>query len=117
MFDKHDVHAYHSLVRPAMSNGTNPDERQPLLPPAALVSDPELPQHDEENPLVQQDDPKQTRSWWTVAWYTILTAICTFFLALFIKAFIDADDVEVCPIVKTVRIVRLIVFSSISVRL
>ena len=49
------------------------DERQPLLPPAALVSDQEVPEvHDEENPedLAREDpedvkESERKRSWWT----------------------------------------------------
>lgn len=76
------------------------DERQPLLPPAALVSDQEL--HDEENPANLAREPaedveetKKKRSWWTILWYTVLGALGIFFAVLFIKGFIDADDVNV----------------------
>ncbi|GJE99970.1 hypothetical protein PsYK624_162470 [Phanerochaete sordida] len=75
------------------------DERQPLLPPAALVSDQEL--HDEENPANLAREPaedveetKTKRSWWTILWYTVLGALGIFFAVLFIKGFIDADDVN-----------------------
>lgn len=83
-----------------MSNGSVADERQPLLPPAALLDEPVLAIHDEENPLVEQDaeipPEKGQRSWWTIAWYTLFTVVGILLLALFIKGFIDADDVEVC---------------------
>ena len=81
-----------------MSTDPAIDERQPLLPPAALASDVEVPGHDEENPVVAQqlqESPKQKRSWWTIGWYTVLAAFGIFFTVLFIKGFIDADDVEV----------------------
>lgn len=75
-------------------------ERQPLLPPAALVSDQEV--HDEENPadLAREptkdiEEPKRKRSWWSIFWYTILAGFGVFFTALFIKGFIEADDVDV----------------------
>lgn len=74
------------------------DERQPLLPPTALVADAELPQHDEEAPaqvIEEAEVVKTERTWWTIAWYSILTALGVFFTVLFVKGFIDADDVEV----------------------
>lgn len=67
-------------------------ERQPLLPPTALVSDQEI--QDGEN-LVKDDVPPKKKSWWTIAWYIVLAAAGIFFAALFIKGFIDADDVNV----------------------
>ena len=84
-------------------------ERQPLLPPAALVSDQEL--HDEENPenLAREpskdvEDRQRKRSWWTYLWYTILAGLLIFFTVLFIKGFIEADDVDVSL---TLSILRL----------
>lgn len=78
-------------------------ERQPLLPPTALVSDQEV--HDEENPgnLAREptkdvEEPRKKRSWWKVFWYTVLGGFGIFFAVLFIKGFIEADDVHVCPI-------------------
>ena len=67
-----------------------------MLPPAALVSDEDIPAGDEENPAKLTDDPpKAKRTWWSIIWKMILTAVCAFFIALFIKGFIDAKDVDV----------------------
>jgi len=81
-----------------MSNSTVVDERQPLLPPAAIASESELPVHDEESPQVEEEaeitTAKQKRSWWTIGWYSLLTGLGIFFAVLFIKGFIEADDVE-----------------------
>lgn len=38
---------------------------------------------------------KQKTSGWMIAWYVVLTVVCVGGLAVFIKGFIDADDVEV----------------------
>lgn len=89
---------------------SNIDERQPLLPPAALESTPALNdrspsynrdeenQNEERQPAEESaaEEVKQKRSWWSIAWYTLLTGLGIFFAVLFIKGFIDADDVEVC---------------------
>ena len=78
---------------------TAADERQPLLPPAALASDEEVQRPSEEENLEQtaEVEPVKTeRTWWTIIWYAVLTALGVFFLVLFVKGFIDADDVEVC---------------------
>lgn len=88
---------------------SNVDERQPLLPPAALASTPLLKPtdappsytNDEENQVTEAEaeaevvEVKQKRSWWSIAWYTLLTGLGIFFAVLFIKGFIEADDVEV----------------------
>ena len=84
------------------------DERQPLLPPAALASDAQLharphPQ-DEESPITPEAadtegaevvEVKRQRSWWGFAWRVILAALAVFFTVLFVKGFIDAKDVNV----------------------
>ena len=88
------------------------DERQPLLPPTALVSDADLHErahpHDEETvsaqqvegeevdpELVKEEEVKKPRSWAQFAWRAVLVALGVFFTVLFIKGFIDADDVDV----------------------
>lgn len=84
-----------------MSSTAVEGERQPLLPPAALVNDDQIPHHDEENPIVQQDASseelpiKQKSSWFKLVWKTLLAILGILLLVLFIKGFIDADDVEV----------------------
>ncbi|KAH8105184.1 mitochondrial carrier [Cristinia sonorae] len=66
------------------------DERQPLLAQSN--------RNDIENPapVVEEveDPPAKKASWWTIAWYIVLTGLAIFGLAIFIKGFIDADDVE-----------------------
>lgn len=51
-------------------------------------------------------DVKEKASLSTVLWYTILVAAGTFILVLFIKAFIDAGDVEVSLLYLALDIVR-----------
>ncbi|KAI0919508.1 hypothetical protein AcV5_001558 [Taiwanofungus camphoratus] len=60
------------------------DERQPLL------VDPE---YDAENPT-GGDPPVKKRKWWVTGWQAILTLLGIGAIGLFIKGFIDADDVE-----------------------
>ena len=74
-----------------MSSDAN--ERQPLLPPAAVASDQEI--EGTEVPVKDDVPPKEKRSWWTIMWYTVLAALGIFFTVLFIKGFIEADDVNV----------------------
>ena len=76
-----------------MSSDAN--ERQPLLPSAAVDKDQEI----EGSEIPAKDDvlPKE-RSWSTIIWYTVLTALGIFFAVLFIKGFIEADDVNVSPV-------------------
>ena len=105
-----------------MSTGAGTDERQPLLPPAALADDAELPVHDEENPTpVEQDSElvteKKPRSWGTIAWYTFWTTLGIFFAVIFIKGFIDADDVEVCTTYQQEPTLRTDTCSLILVKL
>ena len=78
------------------------DERQPLLPPAAIAPEDELHQQpvDEEAiaPADEEavEDIKEERTYWGIAWRITLVVLGVFFTVLFIKGFIDADDVEVC---------------------
>ena len=60
------------------------DERAPLLDREAQVEAGEaLP------------TPKKERTWWTIGWNIVWTVLGVFVLAVFIKGFIDADDVDV----------------------
>ena len=86
-------------------------ERQPLLPPTVLLNDTEVherrPLHDEEATTPQQPDApvdeevqgevvltkRLTRG--QIIWRVFLWSLLAFFLGLFIKGFIDADDVKV----------------------
>lgn len=75
------------------------DEEQPLLHSSSSsrgertqdeehIDIPEA--HEEDSEVVQ----KKT-SVWKVFWYLVLAVVVIFLLAVFIKGFIDADDVEV----------------------
>ncbi|GBE85871.1 hypothetical protein SCP_0803930 [Sparassis crispa] len=69
----------------AVAAAVIPDERQPLL-----VDD----DYDAEENSVADVPPERKRSWWTIAWYIVLTILVVATLAIFIKGFIDAHDVE-----------------------
>lgn len=62
------------------------DEREPLLSreSQAEAGEPEA-----------AAPPEKKRSWWTIGWYAVFTVLGAVLLALFIKGFIEADDVEV----------------------
>ena len=92
------------------------------MPPAALVSDQEV--HDEENPenlarepVKDVEERKRKRSWWTILWYTVLTGLGIFFAVIFIKGFIEADDVDVSCGIESVVPECLEIHSSTSKRL
>jgi len=59
------------------------DERQPLL----------TPEYDAENPIADAP-PEKKRNWWTIGWYVVFAILGGVALGFFIKAFMDADDVE-----------------------
>lgn len=44
---------------------------------------------------VPKPSVKQKTSGWMVAWYVVLTVVCVGAVGVFVKGFIDADDVEV----------------------
>ncbi|CAL1702563.1 unnamed protein product [Somion occarium] len=69
-------------------------ERQPLLTKAA--DDPTLVDENTEGTGVASagSPPEKKRSWWSIGWYTVATVVGLFLLAIFIKGFIDADDVD-----------------------
>lgn len=113
--DGHELRfaATQPLDPPTVTMSTASAERQPLLPPTVLLSDAQvherLPLRDEEATTPQQpeiaaavDGPgqdevvqakKKTRG--EIAWRIVLWVLGAFLLALFIKGFVDADDVEV----------------------
>ncbi|KAH9942810.1 mitochondrial carrier [Amylocystis lapponica] len=62
------------------------DERQPLLT--------STPEYNTESPALESASPQKKRSWWTTGWYAVLAVLGAVLFALFIKGFIDADDVE-----------------------
>jgi hypothetical protein len=79
----------------------DPDEQEPLLP--SQLQDV---RQDEEHSQVLTEEAVRTKTiFWKIVWYTFLSLVTVFFLALFIKGFIDADDVDVSSLV-TLVIVR-----------
>jgi hypothetical protein len=74
------------------------DERQPLLAPEVESEQADVSPEDLDGSLGQPEAvvrPKKTRSKVKIASYILLTLLSAFVLAVFIKGFIDADDVEV----------------------
>ena len=47
-----------------------------------------------EEPLVEEEPTKRAGAW-TIAWYILLAVVVTVGIVFFVKAFIDADDVDV----------------------
>ena len=43
--------------------------------------------------------PEKKRTWWTIGWYAVWTVLGVFVAAVFVKGFIDADDIEVSIVV------------------
>lgn len=91
-----------------MSAGTTSPEAQPLLnssePRKTYHDDPicdpprsaGLGDEESSDPLVPNDASAQrTRSWSTIAFQSVITLLSLVVVGLFIKGFIDADDVEV----------------------
>ncbi|KAG2071196.1 mitochondrial carrier [Suillus decipiens] len=83
-----------------MSTGINVPEEQPLLsnskPPTYHDNTPESlsrPQ-DEEALTLTDDNPKEPWTTRQIIVYSVLTLLALFILAIFIKGFIDADDVN-----------------------
>jgi hypothetical protein len=74
------------------------DERQPLLelsPSEVMVDGGTEDELEESAQEILIKDVTETRSRWTIAVYAILALSGVLLLAIFIKGFIDADDVEV----------------------
>ena len=68
------------------------DERTPLIEPdEEAVRDAA---HQEDIPAAPP--PEKKRTWWQFAWNVIFAAFAIFVAVVFVKGFIDADDVEVC---------------------
>ena len=76
------------------------DERAPLLGTKTATGDVEAAVVRDsdgaptEEPLAGEEPTKKTGAW-TIAWYILLTVVAVVSIAFFVKAFIDADDVEV----------------------
>ena len=61
---------------------------------------------DERAPLLDRAEagessppPEKKRTWWTIGWYAVWTVLGVFVAAVFVKGFIDADDIEVSIVV------------------
>ncbi len=67
-----------------MAEDRSVDERAPLLDRETQLEAGEA-----------QPSPKEERTWTSLAWKTVWTVLGVFVLAVFIKGFIDADDVDV----------------------
>ncbi|KAI0072613.1 mitochondrial carrier [Panus rudis PR-1116 ss-1] len=61
----------------------NAGERQPLLSPA-----------DTDTETLSPTPVEKKRNWWAIFWYSLFAVVGVVLLALFIKAFIDAGDVD-----------------------
>lgn len=78
------------------------DERRPLLAGteplnATAATGADL---DAEDPVLKDvTEVEEKRSWWTIFWYALFTIVGAVILGVFIKGFIDADDVEVCILI------------------
>lgn len=76
---------------PASSNGDNVDERQPLLVPSDVEPISTITDHEDQRKIEIPDE----LGWKSYTVYGILFVLGLLALALLIKGFIDAGDVEV----------------------
>lgn len=83
MTSRHDV-----------EEGTKPDERAPLLPNESSRR-----HHAEAQSIDNEAEPDQpaavARSWQWYAWRTFWTVFAILVLAVFIKGWVDSEDVDV----------------------
>ncbi|KAF8531705.1 mitochondrial carrier [Gautieria morchelliformis] len=85
------------MTTPPSAMPVEADERQPLLTPQASTVAHDAALEDFDGNLGQSEaivPPKKTRSKVQIAWYILLTLLSAFVLAVFIKGWIDADDVD-----------------------
>jgi hypothetical protein len=90
----------HVIALQVMANLTEADslsptdhERQPLLDPNGVELESEITA--DHGSIEITDVPPKKLSKWAIAWYIFLGVAGLFLLAMFIKGFIDADDVDV----------------------
>lgn len=76
-------------------NAVVDNERQPLLTKPSDDTTTLVGEASDSGSSTPTPSPKQKRSWWSIGWYTVLTLAGAFLLAIFIKGFIDSDDVDV----------------------
>ena len=70
------------------------DERSPLIERDSEAAQPEQ-SVDDATKTIAAPSPEKKRSWWQIGWYTILWLSALSVAVVFVKGFIDADDVEV----------------------
>ena len=93
------------------------DEQRPLLvePDAQSYTDPSRVRDVEAGePAEDEERVKAGVSVYTLLWRIVLCAVALFFIALFVKAFIDADDTHVSTLVASAPIQTL---TCVTVRL
>jgi hypothetical protein len=75
-----------------LEGGSTPDERAPLLAPEAARHDADaFPEHDDPS-----DQPsKTTAKTWYYVWRGVLIVFAILIIAVFIKGWMEADDVDV----------------------
>ena len=66
------------------------DERSPLIDRDNEAAQPE------DDTATTAPSPEKRRTWWQIGWYTTLWLLAGLVAVVFVKGFIDADDVEVC---------------------
>ena len=69
------------------------DERSPLI--ERTDEDSEAVREVEEGAVAPTPVPEKKRTWWQIMWNAVLALLAIFVAVVFIKGFIDADDVEV----------------------
>lgn len=80
--------AHRDLERASM-----PDERAPLLAPEPNRHDASLPTEEDDDSI--QEPQKAASKTWHYVWRATLLVLAILAIAAFVKAWIDADDVEV----------------------
>ena len=75
------------------------DERSPLL--TRTEEDARAVREEEGVVATDQEteaapSPEKKRTWWQFGWTVVWSALAIFVAVVFVKGFIDADDVEVC---------------------
>ena len=69
------------------------DERSPLI--ERTDEDSEAVREVEEGAVPPTPVPEKKRTWWQIMWNIVLALLAIFVAVVFIKGFIDADDIEV----------------------
>ena len=74
------------------------DERSPLL---TRTEEDARAVREEEGAIATEEteaapSPEKKRTWWQFGWTVVWSALAIFVAVVFVKGFIDADDVEVC---------------------